>query len=424
MSWPGDSPVTTPQARRDRSRLTILFLSREYPPETGGGGIGSYVAAIAPALAARGHDVHTLSCAPGQATRDYRDGDAWIHRRGTVNLRLSRLRPHVQATASRLEAALSCYLEARRLDVQPDLLEAPDWMAEGLLLTLVGSKPVVGHLHTPLRLTIKRSGGTYPWTIDRRLADRIERLAVRRSFQLTSPSRLLVDDLARDNWFGAHAPGIFRYGVDAERWDGISSASSTEPLVLGVGRLEARKAPDILIEAAGRLSGVEGLDVVFVGREQARAGPFSLQWLQERARAIGAPIRFLGSVSRNELRGWYAAARVVVVPSRYDNFPFVALEAMAAGRAVVCTATTGTAELADDSEAITVVPPEDAGALASALRPFLDDAEFASRAGAQARELVLRECGLDRISAEREAFYREVVANWEHRRKGRRRPAA
>src|SRR5207302_4227610 len=42
--------------------LRILFVSMEYPPETGGGGIGSYVAIIAPALVARGHEFHVLSC--------------------------------------------------------------------------------------------------------------------------------------------------------------------------------------------------------------------------------------------------------------------------------------------------------------------------------------------------------------------------
>ena len=54
-------------------RLRILFLSREYPPETGGGGIGSYVHTMAHALAGRGHDVHVLSCVDGQVGEDSLD---------------------------------------------------------------------------------------------------------------------------------------------------------------------------------------------------------------------------------------------------------------------------------------------------------------------------------------------------------------
>jgi glycogen synthase len=392
--------------------LTILFLSREYPPETGGGGIGSYVAAIAPALAARGHEVHVLSCVAGQPVSDYLDSGVWIHRRNTVRLRLRRLVWRTPATVSRLECAISCYVEANRLGVDVDVVEAPDWMAEGLMLAVAGSTPVVAHLHTPLRTIVETSAGSLPWNFDLRLADRVERLAIRRSASLTSPSRLLVGDLGRDGWLGERTPRIIRYGVDAQLWDALPSPSTTAPLVLAVGRLEARKAPDVLLEAAARLATVKGLDVVFVGREQRRAGSFSRQQLAEQARRLEAPIRFIESVPRNELRAWYAAARVVVVPSRYDNFPFVALEAMAAGRAVVCTARTGTAELADGSDAITVVPSGDADALAAAVRPFLDDPELAARAGARARDLVILSCGLDRITAEREVCYQDAIAAW------------
>ena len=58
-------PTASPEARR----LRILFLSREYPPWTGGGGIGSYVETMAHALARRGNEVHVLSCSEGQGPR-------------------------------------------------------------------------------------------------------------------------------------------------------------------------------------------------------------------------------------------------------------------------------------------------------------------------------------------------------------------
>lgn len=395
-------------------RLTILFLSREYPPETGGGGIGSYVAAVAPALAARGHEVHVLSCVDGQESSDYHDNGALIHRRGTVKLP-RRFTWRFPATVDRLECALSCYLKAKRLGISADVVEAPDWMAEGLIFALTRGRPVVGHLHTPLRKVVEHSGGRLSWSFDLRLADRTERLAMRRSALLTSPSQLLAQDLDRDRWLGGQTPRVVRLGIDAHRWEGIPSARTSAPLVLAVGRLESRKAPDLLVEAAARLTALQDVDVVFLGREHPRAGRFSRGQLAQRAQQLDAPVRFVGPVSRDELRAWYAASRVVVVPSRYDNFPVASLEAMAAGRAVVCTTMTGTAELADGSDAITVVPSDDADALAGALRRFLTDPEFAARAGARARALVVRSCGLDRISAEREACYREAIAVWVRR---------
>lgn len=391
--------------------FTILFLSREYPPETGGGGIGSYVASIAPALAARGHEVHVLSCVPGQARSDVKDGEATIHRRGTLDLRERRLLWRVPATMSRLECALSCWIEARQLGLRPDVVEAPDWMGEGLIFGLAGSSPVVGHLHTPLRVILKYSGWQRPWSVDTRLADRLERHAIRTSSLVTSPSMLLARDLERQKWLRGHSARIVRLGVDSHRWHSAPSVSTTGPLVLAVGRLEPRKAPDVLVDAAAVLADLEGFEVVSVGREQPRPGEFSRELLSERARRAGAPVRFLDAVSRDELRAWYSVARVVAVPSRYDNFPFVPLEAMASGRAVVCTSATGTAELADGTNGVIVVPTGDAAALAQALRPFLIDRNLAARAGEDARKIV-RACDLARIVAEREACYLEAMSNW------------
>lgn len=60
--------------------LRILFLSTEYPPETGWGGIGTYTYNMAKALAERGHQVHVLSVAPGKPERHYLDGLVHVHR--------------------------------------------------------------------------------------------------------------------------------------------------------------------------------------------------------------------------------------------------------------------------------------------------------------------------------------------------------
>ena len=88
------------------TKLRILFISQEYPPETGWGGIGTYVHVTAHALARRGHEVHVLSSVPGQLERHYDDEGVWIHRVGQLRVRgLSRL--GFRWTILRLQAALS-----------------------------------------------------------------------------------------------------------------------------------------------------------------------------------------------------------------------------------------------------------------------------------------------------------------------------
>jgi glycogen(starch) synthase len=390
--------------------LRILFLSIEYPPETGWGGIGSYVKCVAPALAARGHEVHVLSCVHGQVKSDCLDGSVFVHRRGQIRLRGLGHMLLAPGAATRINGAVSCWLAYRSLGVNFDAIEYPDWMGEGWLFALRHSKPLVAHLHTPLYLIKKYNRERLGWSDF--LTNLIERRAVRGAHVVTSPSDLLASDLRRDGWLRDHVR-IVRYPVDYGTWSTIPLPTSTEPVVLFVGRLETRKAPELLLEAAGLLkSAVPNLRVDFVGR-----GPDAvLEKLKARATYLGINCRFPGHVDRESLLSWYASARVMAVPSEYENFSMAALEGMASGRPLVTTTESGVAEIFGKSSAGKVVPTGDVGALADALTPYLVDPLAASRAGEAARAMIRMYCAPERIAEEREACYQEAIARWRRSR--------
>jgi glycosyltransferase involved in cell wall biosynthesis/SAM-dependent methyltransferase len=311
-----------------------------------------------------------------------------------------------------VNTAISCFLESRKLGVDFDVVEAPDWMAEGLILALLDSKPLVVHLHTPSHLIVKHNCGLMGW--DQRLSDRLEQLAARRAHVITSPSYLLARSIEEGGWIGNRHVRVIRYPIDLCRWAQVPEPSGTFPVVLLVGRQERLKAPEIALKAAAKLSReIENLELVMVGRSSGeREGQPYREWVKGLARHLAVRCRFVEQVPRNELPAWYAAARVVAVPSRYDNFPMAGLEALAAGRPVVCTATTGLSEVVDRSGAGTVVPPGDPDALAAALRPFLIDPASASRAGSRARDVVSQSCDPTRIASERERAYEDAIAAW------------
>jgi glycogen(starch) synthase len=379
--------------------VRILFVSIEYPPETPDG-IGSYVAEIGPALVARGHEVHVLSCLRGQATSDRVDRGVHVHRRGEVRL------PGGSKTAQRLRHALSCRVEAARLG-DFDVVEAADWMAEGLGLAFRRPAPLVVHLHTPLAVT-SRYAGT-PRTLDLRVASALERVPVRRADVVTSPSERLLREVG-PRWLAGKRMRMVRLPI-APREIG---PTATPPVVLCVGRLEPLKGSDLLVEAAAGLPG----EVVFVGRttSQRDGKPFD-EWLASRARELGAPVRFEAEVPRDDLARFYLGARVVAVPSRHENLPYAGLEALAFGRPVVCRSSSGLAELLRQSGAGTVVEDEGPEALAAALHPYLEDPTHAAEASARARELVEQHCAPDVIAAQREAVYEEAVSSARRRRR-------
>lgn len=360
-----------------------------------------------------------LSCVEGQASHDRVDEGVSLHRRG-VSRFLPKLRGVFPETARRLEGAVARYVEYRRLGGDFDVVEAPDWLAEGLVFSVLRPRPLVVHLHTPLLLVGRHNPTSFRWTRDRLLANRIERYAARHADLLTSPSRLLAEDLAREGWIGDHMPRIVRYPLEAAPWASAPPAEEALPRVLAVGRLEERKAPEILVRAAALLvDDVPDLEVVFVGRSELRNGGSYKEWLADLAGRLGAPCTFVEQVDRDALALWYGASRVVAVASRHDNFPYVGLEAMASARPVVCTDRTGTAEIVLGTGAGSVVPTADPSALAEALRPFLLDPAAAGRAGREARSVVERECSPEHIAEERESCYREAIRVWSARRRSR-----
>jgi glycosyltransferase involved in cell wall biosynthesis len=146
------------------------------------------------------------------------------------------------------------------------------------------------------------------------------------------------------------------------------------PLRIGAaGRITAQKGFDLLLEAVSKLvQGGYAVEVVIAGD-----GP-DLQQLERRA--SGVPASFVGFVP--EMNDFLDSLDIFCLPSRWEAFPFVLLEAMMSG--LPCVAT----DVGDVREAVgptgIVVPPEDADALANALRELSEDHERRRRLGAAA----------------------------------------
>ena len=407
--------------------MRILFLSHQYPPETNWGGIGSYTATMSRALSARGHEVHVLTCWDTKVRSDTREGDVYVHRRRNARVRglakvlgapgvrkaVGTVRvPPDQVSANpvlRMKTALTCFREYRALGLEFDVVESPDWMAEGLLLGLRGDVPLVVDLKGNLLLYNRYSGFDMTW--HGHISSGMERRTVERATVVTSPSRMTADLLAASGWGNVAGAAVIPRPVDVTRW-AASSAAGTKPMILQVGRREAIKAPDVLLRAAARLRAkVPDLEVTFVGGTYGLIdGVPAGDRIDQLAAELGVPVNIVGHAAWTEMVDWYRRSRVVTIASRFDNFPNVGIEAMASGRPVVCSSRTGLAEMArPSSPAIAVCPPDDEVALAAALEPYLCDVDLASAAGEEGRELAVEACHPDVIAARRERVYEEAA---------------
>jgi D-inositol-3-phosphate glycosyltransferase len=179
------------------------------------------------------------------------------------------------------------------------------------------------------------------------------------------------------------------------------------PVVLYVGRLEPLKGPDLLVDALAHLADPTATLVIAGGDTQA-AG--YRRELRRRARAAGVAerVRFVGAVPQEQLPLYYNAADVCAVPSYYESFGLVALEAMACGTPVVATRVGGLTGTVRDGENGYLIPWRSPAAFADRIAAVLADPARRRQMGAAARRTAER-FRWSRVAAELAALYTRVA---------------
>jgi glycosyltransferase involved in cell wall biosynthesis len=386
----------------------VLLVSQEFPPETGWGGIGTYVSILAPALAAAGVEVTVLSVVPGQERRaEHRADGVSVLRAPLPRLRgLGRVTrmPH---TARRLALARAVRREVRDLAVRPDVVECPEWGAEGLLLPALGL-PVVVRLHSSAAQLFPYSGqGAGALGLDGRCAIALEARAARRAALVIS-TEANAEEGARLLGLDPRAVRRIAHPVVPRPVPPPAGLGRGAPRVLFAGRLEPRKGPEVLVRALPALRRlVPGARVAFAGRDAGSAPE-----LVSLARSLGVidGVELLGHCDRATLDAHIAAASVCAVPSRWESFGNVVAECALLGRPVVASDIPPFRELVDEGRTGILVPADDPAAWAAALADLLLNPERAAGMGARGAQHVaaLGDPGL--IAAQTLLAYADAMA--------------
>ncbi|HVV76900.1 MAG TPA: glycosyltransferase family 4 protein [Mycobacteriales bacterium] len=232
-------------------------------------------------------------------------------------------------------------------------------------------KPVVVTWHNaPL---LEGAGGALQRAAMRYAASRAD-VTLGASPDLTIAARTAGARDARDTFVAApplSGPTRSREEVRA------SLGVGARPLVLAVGRLQAQKRLDVLIDAAARWGGLADGPLVLI----AGSGPDEAD-LRARISATSAPVELLGA--RADIPDLLAAADVVALPSSWEARALVAQEALRAGVPLVTTPVGGLPDLVGD--AAIFVPVGDSKALEEAVMRVVRDADLPGRMATAGRE--------------------------------------
>jgi glycosyltransferase involved in cell wall biosynthesis len=187
---------------------------------------------------------------------------------------------------------------------------------------------------------------------------------------------------------------VIQNGCDLKKFDigrapvrGIRESlgfGEDDPILLALGRLEVQKGHRFLLEAHARvLREFPNARLICVGEGVLRAK------LEEMARQLGIHehVRFVGFQSN--VADWLALADISVLPSLFEGLPLVAIESLAAGRAMVATDVDGTAEVVVNEKTGLTVSPENVPELVNAILRLLRQPDLRRQLAQAGRQWVV-----------------------------------
>lgn len=404
--------------------MRICLLSREYPPDTGWGGIGAYTYQHAHGLKRLGLDVEVVALAKKELKAEtelppVETEGIKVHRAiwGPLLEDLSSICLISPYSHYLLKCSLALWQKfLRRHREQPfDIVEAPEHLAEGLFPALTRICPLVVRLHTPHSKFVQEGYHNLVPSFDLHMVSNLERTAMLEADVLSSPSVDLARYVAKDCGYDLDKIEIVRNPVDADVFNPEGAraiaAEETSPIVFFAGRLEERKGIYHLVTAIPEiLKHCPQARFVFVGADTNTApGEGSvLKELQGMLHASNslASANFVGKVPLSEMANYYRSADICVVPSLYDNAPYTVLEAMACGKPIVGSSAGGVPEYINHEETGLVVPTGNAEELAKAITKLLTDKETRIAYGIKARQRIMN-------SFERSLIAQQAVKTYE-----------
>jgi glycogen synthase len=390
--------------------MRVLMLSWEYPPVVYGG-LGRHVHALAEAMAGAGHRVTVITQRSG--TAPLRETVA-----GVDLVRVPQDPPYVPlddivAWTVGFNHALARTGLRLADEVRPEVVHAHDWLAAHAGATLRDALriPLVATLHATeagrhqgwLRKPVSKAIHSVEWWLT---------YQARRVITCSSYMRAEVRTL-----FGLPDGklDVIPNGIDLARWRVDTAAASAlraryapdGPLIVYTGRLEWEKGLHTLMRALPRLrQSHPGLRLVIAGRGSREAELRALA----RSRRVSRAVRFAGWLEPDELSALAAAADCAIVPSIYEPFGIVALEAAASGTPLVVADTGGLREIVEHGVTGLRFEPGDVAGLAAAVGSVLSDEVLAHRLVRDARAVLATAYGWTTIAERTVAVYRQAVA--------------
>ncbi len=394
--------------------LRVLILSWEYPPIVEGG-LARHVRKLAEGLVAQGTEVHVLTRGGGHRPPEERRHGVTVHRVAEPDFPKDDLDAFI-AWVEDMNRDLAAEGErlGERLDF--DLVHSHDW------LVAPAAEQLKDRFGTPWLVTVHATehGRHQGWVRKhpQSYIHAVERGMVRSADQVITCSDFMRDHVNRVFRVPKRKIVTIQNGIDPADLEPVEPvdarelrarfAAPGEKLILLVGRLVYEKGFHLALEAMPQvIRRVGKVRFVVCGTGTAEAD------LKEQARALKLTGHgsFLGWTGDDMLHSLYRVADLCVVPSIYEPFGLVALEAMASSCLCLVADTGGLREVVpEDGTAALRFTARDPRSLARMIEKMLTDEELRERLVREGREHVTSFDWAE-VARETAALYAELVAS-------------
>lgn len=205
---------------------------------------------------------------------------------------------------------------------------------------------------------------------------------------------------------------VHMLGVDNEMFSRVKkniflSGKHRYLKLIFVGRIDPLKKLDCIIEAAGQLKAfLEYFEVWIIGQGPCKEDLIKLS----RELKVDKNIKFFKAITNKErLIKMYCLADIFVLPSIWEGFPLVILEAWAAGLAVIATEVGGIPAICKNGENALLIPANDTGALVNSILTLIKDVNLRDKISNNGQKIVKEKYGWDIIAAKLDDVYRRVL---------------
>ena len=321
---------------------------------------------------------------------------------------------------------------AEKKSIQYDLIHSHYWMSgiAALELKAAWGIPVIHMFHTLglMKQRIARAPheaeGAYRIQGERDVLQLADHIVAATPAEMAQLQWLYEADTSQITIIPPGVDTCHFYSISKDEAKDYIGIPHNSHMLLFVGRIEPLKGVDTLIEAIAliRQKGILNrhccLCVSIIGGEpdaspeEMSAEMSRLQQLSQQ-QGLGDLVTFLGHRGQDTLPYYYSAADVVVMPSHYESFGMVALEAMACGTPVIATQVGGLAFLVQDGVTGFHIPVDDPEALSDRLITLLDNRTLHAQMSQQAAEIA-QNYAWEKIARNVNALYAEVIAQKVH----------